>query len=401
MATKISMKEAEDLLNFTIDNNRQLQDSGQTPLAISFTGDHGIGKTSLVEQVARKRGMTITKLSLHELEEVGDLIGYPVKEYKVVEKKSGKSGWVAADVLSRVDREKFNVTNESRMGYAKPAWVPQYNENGCILLLDDYARSSQMMIQATMELINTGRYVSWSLPKYTTLVLTQNPDNGEFNINSLDPAQRTRFMNYELEFNIDDWAKWAEGVELDSRAINFALQFSNELFKPQNNVTIACPRSYVTFCKAISGIKDWKSDLKRILLVSKGCFDDQDNAVGRIFSVFINNELDKLISPKDIFEKSWDYAGRKITEAINKDGNYRASVASMMATRIVNYIDAYFDKPGYVSAPVMERLEEMFEHKSFPEDLLFFIVKSVVSRHKKQAIRLLQNPEISNRLNIQ
>lgn len=400
MATKISMKEAEDLLNFTIDNNRQLQDSGQTPLAISFTGDHGIGKTSLVEQVARKRGMTITKLSLHELEEVGDLIGYPVKEYKVVEKKSGKSGWVAADVLSRVDREKFNVTNESRMGYAKPAWVPQYNENGCILLLDDYARSSQMMIQATMELINTGRYVSWSLPKYTTLVLTQNPDNGEFNINSLDPAQRTRFMNYELEFNIDDWAKWAEGVELDSRAINFALQFSNELFKPQNNVTIACPRSYVTFCKAISGIKDWKSDLKRILLVSKGCFDDQDNAVGRIFSVFINNELDKLISPKDIFEKSWDYAGRKITEAINKDGNYRASVASMMATRIVNYIDAYFDKPGYVSAPVMERLEEMFEHKSFPEDLLFYIIKSVVSRHRKQAVKLLQNPEICSRINV-
>ena len=401
MATKINMTEAEDLLNFTIDNNRQLQDAGQTPIAISFTGEHGIGKTSLVEQVAKKRGMTLTKLSLHELEEVGDLIGYPVKEYKVIEKKSGKSGWVAADVLERVDREKFKVTNESRMGYAKPAWVPQYNENGCILLLDDYARSSNMLIQATMELINTGRYVSWSLPKYTTVVLTANPDNGEFNINSLDPAQRTRFMNYELGFNIDDWAKWAEGAELDSRAINFALQFSNELFKPQNNVTIACPRSYVTFCKAISGIKNWKTDLKHILLISKGCFDDQDNAVGRIFSVFINNELDKLISPKDIFEKSWEYVGRKLTEAINKDGNYRASVASMMATRIVNYIDAYFDKPGYVSAPVMERLEEMFEHKSFPEDLLFFIVKSVVSRHKKQAIRLLQNPEISNRLNIQ
>lgn len=401
MATKINMKEAEDLLNFTIDNNRQLQDAGQTPIAISFTGEHGIGKTSLVEQVAKKRGMTLTKLSLHELEEVGDLIGYPVKEYRVVEKKTGKSGWVAADVLERVDREKFKVTNESRMGYAKPAWVPQYNENGCILLLDDYARSSNMLIQATMELINTGRYVSWSLPKYTTVVLTANPDNGEFNINSLDPAQRTRFMNYELEFNIDDWAKWAENVALDSRAINFALQFSNELFKPQNNVTIACPRSYVTFCKAISGIKDWRGDLKHILLISKGCFDDQDNAVGRIFSVFINNELDKLISPKDVFEKSWEYVGRKLTEAINKDGNYRASVASMMATRIVNYIDAYFDKPGYVSAPVMERLEEMFEHKSFPEDLLFFIVKSVVSRHKKQAVKLLQNPEIVNRINVQ
>ena len=134
------------------------------------------------------------------------------------------------------------------------------------------------------------------------------------------------------------------------------------------------------------------------MLISKGCFDDKDNAVGRIFSVFINNELDKLISPKDVFEKSWDYVGRKLTEAINKDGEYRASVASMMATRIVNYVDAYFDKPGYVSAPVISRIEEMFEHKSFPEDLLFYIVKSVVSRHRKQAIKLLQNPEISNRV---
>lgn len=207
-------------------------------------------------------------------------------------------------------------------------------------------------------------------------------------------------MNYELEFNIDDWARWAEGAELDSRCINFAMQFSNELFIPQNNVTIACPRSYVTFCKAISGINDWKSNLKRVLLISKGCFDDQDNAVGRIFSVFINNEYDKLISPKDIFEKSWDYVSRKLSEAINKNGDYRASVASMMATRIVNWIDAYFSKPGYVSAPVITRIEEMFEHRSFPEDLLFYIVKSVVSRHKKQAVKLLQNPEISNRISI-
>lgn len=171
MATKINMQEAEALLNMTIDNNRFLQDSGQSPIAISFTGMHGIGKTALVEQVAEKRGMTITKLSLHELEEVGDLIGYPVKEYRVVENKSKKSGWVAADVLDRVDKSRFSITNESRMGYAKPAWVPQYNEKGCILLLDDYARSSSMLIQATMELINTGRYVSWSLPKYTTMVL--------------------------------------------------------------------------------------------------------------------------------------------------------------------------------------------------------------------------------------
>jgi hypothetical protein len=344
--------------------------------------------------------MTFVKLSLHELEEVGDLVGYPIKEYRVVNKNSGKNFWVAADVLDKVNKDRFNITSESRMGYAKPAWVPQFNERGAILLLDDYARSSQMLIQATMELINTGKYMSWSLPKYTTVVLTANPDNGEFNVQTLDPAQKTRFVNYELQFNIDDWARWAEAANIDSRAINFALSYNNELFKPNNNVTLATPRGYVTFCKSISGIKDWNANLKRILLISKGCFNDKDNVIGKHFSMFIANGYDKLVTPKEIFEQSWPAVHTKLKNAVWKGDNYQASVASLLSTRIVNWIDAYFEKPGYISAPIIERLEELFENHVFSEDLLFFIMKSVISRHPKQSSKLLQNPVISNRISL-
>ena len=397
--SKLTLKEAEDQLNFIIDNNRRLQDIGQTPVSVSFVGTQGIGKTEFVSQVAAKRGMTFVKLSLHELEEVGDLVGYPMKEFRIVNKATKKETWVAEAMLDSVNKEKWNVTPQSRMSYAKPAWVPEFNENGCILLLDDYARSSQMLIQATMELISTNKYMTWSLPRYTTVVLTANPDNGEFNVQGLDPAQKNRFVNYELEFNIDDWARWAESAGIDSRAINFAICYSNELFKPNNNVTIATPRGYVTFCKVISGIKDWGSDLKRILLTSKGCFDDKDNAVGKIFTMFINNGYDKLISPDDMFNKSWPVVHAKLNESVWKNGDdYQASVASLLSTRIVNWVDSYFEKPGYVSAPVIERLEEMFDHHVFSEDLLFYIIKSVVSRHPKQANKLLQNPNISSRI---
>ena len=402
---KITIKEAEQLLERTTTTNKMLQDNGQTPVAIGFTGAPGIGKTAIVEQFAKKHGMTFVKVSLHEFEEVGDLVGLPIKEFCITHKQTGKKIWVSEQMLSSINNEKWKKTNEPpRTTYAKPAWVPtEFNENGTIVLLDDYARSSSMLIQATMELINTGRYSTWELPKYTTIVLTANPDDGQFNVQSMDDAQKTRYMEFEIDFEIDPWTRWAESAGIDSRAINFAMNYSDELFREKNGVKIANPRSFVTFCKAISGIKNWKDELELIMLFSKGCFNDKDNAVGRIFTVFVNNGYDKLISPKDIFDKGWDtVVYPKLKEALyGKDINfesYNPAIASMMSTRIVNYIDVYFDKPGYVSAPVNDRLVEIFESRLFSEDLNFYIIKSIVSKHPKQCAKLLQNPDITSKV---
>jgi len=399
MAKSINPNQAKRLLNHFIDTNRELQDAGQSPVSIGFTGQHGIGKTDIVEQVAKERNMGFVKLSLHELEEVGDLVGYPVKEYRIINKETNKGVWVAADMLESVNDTKWKKTPKSRMAYAKPAWVPEFNENGTILLLDDYARSSQMLVQATMELIKEGKYVSWSLPKYTTVVLTANPDNGEFNVCSLDSAQKTRFADYNLEFDIDSWAKWAESAHMDSRAINFALNYTQDLFYEKNGVTIACPRSYVTFCKAISSIKDWNKELPLITLISKGCFDDKDNAVGAIFATFVKMGYDKLISPKEVFTQGWDTVYAKIKKAIYGDGdNFNAAVASMMSIRLVNWLDVYFNSKGYESKPIVDRLTELFQSHLFKEDIMFHILKTSISNHPQQLAKLMQNPEITQKI---
>ena len=54
---------------------------------------------------------------------------------------------------------------------------------------------SSILAQATMELICRGSYISWSLPKYTNIILTSNPDNSEYQVVTLDAAQKTRFIN--------------------------------------------------------------------------------------------------------------------------------------------------------------------------------------------------------------
>lgn len=68
----VSMSKVKDILNYTIDNNIRLQEEGGMPIAMGIEGAAGIGKTSIVRQVATERGMNLVKLNLAQLEETGD-----------------------------------------------------------------------------------------------------------------------------------------------------------------------------------------------------------------------------------------------------------------------------------------------------------------------------------------
>lgn len=192
---EITISEFTNIFNYLLDNNKQLEEEGLSPIAVGLEGEAGLGKTSVIEQVADKRGMTYCKLSLSQLEEVGDLVGYPQKEVLLRWKdKEGntKSKWYPESMLNKVPAN-IQVTSNTRMSYAPPAWVPrEENPNGLILLLDDFSRANPLFMQATMELINTASYISWKLPKNTTVVLTSNPDDGSYSVSSLDTAQKTQ-----------------------------------------------------------------------------------------------------------------------------------------------------------------------------------------------------------------
>jgi len=319
---EMTLNEFESVFEYLLGQNKKLTEQGLTPIAIGVEGEAGIGKTSLIEQVANRRGMTLCKINLAQLEEVGDLTGYPQKEYltKWV-KKDGSIGqaWCTDEQLKKAPAG-VKISDKVRMGYAKPAWLPtQENPNGTICLLDDYTRANPLFMQACMELINTGQYISWSLPKNTTVVLTTNPDNGEFSVSSLDSAQKTRFVNFSLKLDVKEWAAWAESQHIDGRAINFALFYGEELFGKHGGIQTINPRAYTTFCKAISGIEDWESakGLPLILQISMGCFlNDTDNIVGGLFTTFINRRLDKLIEPQEMLSGKWETVEPKIEACV-------------------------------------------------------------------------------------
>ena len=417
--TTVKMDQVKHLVNYTIDNNLHLEEEGMTPIAISLEATAGIGKTSILENIARERGMQCTKISLHEMEEAGDLIGFPIMEFECQIMQRYKEGdevkvrvlpktvWVNKKQLDEGPgvNMKYKQTGKTRMSYAKPAWVPEYNENGNMVILDDYVRANPQLLQACMELILTQRYTSWSLPKKTTICLTNNPDDGTNNVNSLDEAQRTRFMNYEVEWDLDDWMKWAEG-KIDGRCINFVASYSGELFNADDEGNRICnPRSFVMFANMIGGIKDWDKpeNLAFISTISKGCFKDEGGRFSKMFTSFIRNKMHLIIQPKDMLLGAWDrIQGILESTLYDTNGQYRPELASLLERRFSNYVLSWLGSSDKTPiAKVKDRIIDFLNNQDkdgkmlFNKDLFYHMIKTITSEKKQQTNKLLYEPKIA------
>ncbi|MBO7693465.1 MAG: zeta toxin family protein [Methanobrevibacter sp.] len=82
MNNTITLDEFKDDIKYLIKNNKNLIEQGKKPIAIGIEGSAGLGKTSILQQIADEIGYGYVRLNLAELEEVSDLTGFPIKVYK-------------------------------------------------------------------------------------------------------------------------------------------------------------------------------------------------------------------------------------------------------------------------------------------------------------------------------
>ena len=409
------MKDVKNILNYTIDNNVRLQEDGKMPVAICLEAEAGIGKTSVVEQVAKERNMTYVKLSLHELDEVGDLLGWPQMEYEcqVAKKVKDKDGnvklqilpgttWLNTKQLENKDNAMaFKQTGKTRMSYAKPAWVPEYNENGILLNLDDFGRCNQALSQAIMSLILTQSYTSWKLPQKTSIFLTSNPDNGVYNINTQDVAQKDRFLTFPLVFDRDAWATWAEKNNIDGRCINFVMSYADELFNVDEQGNRICtPRSFVMFADMISGIKDWDNpdNLSFIQTIAQGCFKDEGNKFASMFGSFIRNKMHQLIQPKEMLTGDWDKIQQKLEDTLYSGEEWRADIAALLERRFSNYVNAWLESSDKTPIDkVKKRILNFMDNpkRLFNRDMYYHMLKTITTEHRRQTSALLYEPKFA------
>jgi hypothetical protein len=412
--TQLNVVEAKNLLKYTIQNNIHLQSVGKKPIAISLVGDAGLGKTSLCKQIGKEVGLEPIVVSLSQLDELGDLLGFPLRQFQLckenvpqkivtptTELKDGKITivdvvsyssvteteclWIDEPAVPEYIKQGYNFTGDKRMVHAEPEWIAGKTE-GILLILDDYSRAQQRFLQAIMELIQNQEYMTWKLPMGSSIVLTSNPDNGNYHVEAQDLAQTSRAISFELKADVNCWAQWAEEDGIDSRGINFMLMHPEILSEKVN------PRAITNFLNAISSIETFSDELSLIQIIGEGSVGVE---TATLFTLFIHNKLDKLIHPKDIlFHENESYIIGQIRSIIGTKEKFRADIAGTLAIRIVNY-SIYCAKENSISKDTLQRIERLVtEEDLFSDDLNYMIVRGLLEGNKVKFSPIMTNTQV-------
>jgi hypothetical protein len=378
----LNVEELKDFIKHMVGNNKYIQSQGKVPVAINIEGDAGLGKTSAIMQLGKEMNMQVVKLNLSQLEELGDLVGFPVKEYQI-QNAEGKTTWITEAQIDAATKKGYKIIGK-RMSHAAPEWIQGKGEGG-FLILDDYTRADHRFMQATMEILDRQEYVSWKLPKNWHVILTTNPDNGDYNVTSLDIAQKTRFISVGLKYDVNVWAKWAENAGIDGRCINFMLMHPEMVTQSVN------PRSVTTFFNAISSIPKFEDQLPLIQMIGEGSVGVDFSSM---FTMFINNKLDRIISPEDILTKDENYVVGALNSAVGKDDDFRADISSVIATRLINFSLRYAESNS-ISDDIVNRLVKLTtDCASFTNDLRYYMIKEIVNGNKNKFGKLMMHNSV-------
>lgn len=169
-------------------------------VAFLIVGTNGIGKTQAIEQVAKEKGIGFVDLRL-ATQEPADLIGLPYRE----EASPG-----------------IFVTRN-----AAPDWFPVDGTSG-ILFLDELNRAPTDVRQAVFQLVKERRLHRYTLPDNWLIVAAANPDNGNYQVETLDKALIRRFCVLRASTNADIWGQWAKDNKVHDSIREF-INTHNEL----------------------------------------------------------------------------------------------------------------------------------------------------------------------------
>lgn len=341
MNTELTPSEAANIIKYMITQNVELANSNHKPVALNIEGNPGIAKTSVVKQICEELDThNYIRVNVGELE-LGDLVGMPCTQYKVC--KESECLWIGDKLLNDYILQGYHATGESRMSYAKPEWLVGKEDKPVVLVLDDYNRGMGILMNACMRITDEQEYVSWSLPKGSSVILTSNPEDSEeaFNISTLDSAQKTRFLTIKMKPSVNDWAvDYAEKVGLPSPFINFMLKHpevieGSSTDENGNTIKKGNLRIWSKFFHAISGLSNNLSEnWGTVFLLGQNTLPVEHLLM---LNKFIEDKLDKIPTPEELLKGSAEDALKALKSVVGVGNKKRIDISSILSRRIMNY----------------------------------------------------------------
>jgi len=178
-------------------------------------GAPGIGKSSIIKQIAKERGLGFIDLRL-SLMDPTDLKGIPF-----------------------YDKELHSAL------WAPPAFLPREGEG--ILFLDELNSAAPAVQASAYQLILDRAVGEYTLPEGWSIVAAGNRESDRGVTYKMPAPLANRFVHFEMDVNLDDWRLWAYKEGLDTRILAYIAYKNEDLFTfdPKgNSKSFATPRSW-------------------------------------------------------------------------------------------------------------------------------------------------------------
>ncbi|MEL6342091.1 MAG: AAA family ATPase [Myxococcota bacterium] len=330
-------KTAETLAHL-FQNNLRAQEQGLLATPVCIWGMHGIGKTMLVEEYAKKAGWQFAYCAPAQFEEMGDLNGLPILD-------------------------EIGGTQVTR--FAPPSWVPKADGPG-ILLLDDINRADDRILRGLMQLLQKSELFSWKLPHRWQIVATANPEGGDYSVTPMDDAMLTRMLHISMVFDAKAWAKWATRNDVDERGVAFVLTYPESVTGRRTT-----PRSLTQFFQQISVLDDLKAQADLVYTLGMSSLDEVTVST---FMAFVNDNLQQLINPEEILDApDFSVIARRLEKL--SEGGKRMDHLSTICTRLHLTITHPRFEP---KERHRENLVSFLMHDSLPTDLRVSLHRDLV-----------------------
>ena len=189
-------------------------------------GRHGIGKSTLVYQLAKQLELPVVERRASQMTE-GDLLGLPKVEDNVTQ-------WLA------------------------PEWLHTACNKPVILFLDEVDRATMEVRQGIFELCDSRKIAGYTLHPDTLIFAAVNggEHGAQYQVGEMDPAELDRYTVFDVEPTVEDWLTWAKD-EVCDEIWNFINQNHQHLEHREDyepNKVYPSRRSWERLSKTLSGL---------------------------------------------------------------------------------------------------------------------------------------------------
>lgn len=188
-------------------------------------GEPGIGKSSVIRQIAKSKSRNLIDLRLSLLEPP-DLRGFP-------------------------------FINEGQMQFATPSFFPTDPDDDSIIFLDEVNLADPSVLAAAYQLVLERGIGEYKLPPNVAIVAAGNRETDGCNVQTMSPALSNRFVHIDFEANFQDWREHANATKLDPSVVSF-INFRPSLLHDfdQDKRAFPTPRSWEFVSTVINSTDD-------------------------------------------------------------------------------------------------------------------------------------------------